>query len=337
MSIENSHRPVLQRLSIGDLPLEGGGAIEDCWLGWTEHGLADPDAPVAVALCAIGSNHERMEFLMGPGLPLDTTRLRILCINALGNGLCSSPSNSRTQAASHFPRFTIRDMVASQSRLLDQLGIGRLDLVAGASMGGMQALQWGVSHPDRMARIVALSPLAKTPGWTAAVNELARRALQAAPDTAHAWESWTLVMQLLAVRTPQQVNAEIADAASLPAWLEKRAREWASRGFAPLDWVYQSLAYDAHDVGTTAGFHGDTQAALASIRARTLVLTAGLDLYNPGACAQWAAGQIPDCTYAELDSDWGHFTFSAADTDHAALLRQHISQFLWASEGNTKP
>jgi homoserine O-acetyltransferase len=266
-------------------------------------------------------------------------------VNALGNGLSASPSNSERQPGHAFPVFTVRDMVASQARLLDALGIDRLALVAGASMGGMQALQWGVSHPSRMDRIVALSPLARTPGWSAVVNEAARRALQAlvSPQTwtarqhpASAWEAWALVMQVLAVRTPAQVDSMIHDAAALKPWLAQCAQEWAERGFDPLDWLYQSLAYDAHDVGTTPGWHGDTAAALASIRVPTLILGASLDLYNPVACAEWAARQIPGCTYAEIASDWGHRTFSAADTGNAALLRQHLSQFLWASEGKSK-
>jgi len=331
-------------MSIGSLQLEGGESIEDCNISWVEHGLADPDAPVALALCAIGSTHQRMEFLIGPSLPLDTRRLRILAVNALGNGLSTSPSNSVRQPGHAFPVFSIRDMVASQSRLLDNLGIGRLHLVAGASMGGMQALQWGVSHPLRMDRIVALSPLARTPGWSAGINEAARRALHpfVAPGTwagrkasASAWEDWALIMQLLAVRTPDQVASEIPDHHALKPWLARRAQEWADRGIDPLDWVYQSLAYDAHDVGTTPGMRGDTALALSNVRAKTLILGARPDLYNPTACAEWASRQIPGCVYAEVKSDWGHLTFSAADAENASLVRLHISQFLWASESKS--
>lgn len=345
MSIVSSHLPELRRLSIGSLRLESGESIEDCYISWVEHGLADPKAPVALALCAIGSTHQRMEFLIGPGLPLDTTRLRILAVNALGNGLSSSPSNSKRQPGHAFPVFSVRDMVASQARLLDELKIARLDLIVGASMGGMQALQWGVSHPLRMDRIVALSPLARTPGWSAAINEAARRTLEpvVSPDTwsAHkhpssAWDGWVLIMQLLAVRTPEQVSLEIRNAGALRQWLSQRAKEWAERGFDPLDWHYQSLAYDAHDVGTTQNSQGGTAGALASIRAKTLILGACPDLYNPVACAAWAAKQIPGCTYAEIASHWGHLTFSAVDVGNTALLHQHLNQFLWPSEGKFK-
>lgn len=328
-------------MSIGSLPLESGDSIEDCSISWVEHGLADPAAPVALTLCAIGSHHQRLDFLIGPGLPLDTRRLRILAVNALGNGLSSSPSNSARQPGHAFPVFSIRDMVASQARWLDAMGIDKLDVVAGASMGGMQALQWGVSHPSRMNRIVALSPLARTPGWSAAINEAARRALSplVSPGTwgvcsppPAAWESWVLIMQLLAVRTPDQVDCELQDHDALRHWLTRRAQDWADRGFDPLDWYYQSLAYDTHDVGKTPGMQGDTALALASIQARTLILGARPDLYNPTACAEWASRHIRGCIFAEIHSDWGHLTFSATDAGNTALVRHHVSQFLWASQ-----
>ena len=335
----------VHRAAIGALALESGEAIEDCVVSWVEHGLQAPDAPVALVLCAIGSTHRRMDFLIGPGLPLDTCRLRIIAVDALGNGLSSSPSSSARQPGHAFPRFGIRDMVQSQKRLLDTLGVERLALVAGASMGGMQALQWGVSHPERMERIVALSPLARTPGWTAAVNEAARRALapMVAPEawpsasrSAEAWQHWLLTMQLLALRTPARVGAEIEGAAALRGWLARSAEAWVAQAPDPLDWIYQSWAYDAHDVGATPGYGGDTAAALGAIRARTLVLGASLDLYNPGECAQWAARQIPDCSYVEIASAWGHLAFSASDLDSAPSVRQHLSQFLWTSEEQIK-
>ena len=76
-----------------------------------------------------------------------------------------------------FPKFLIRDMVASQKLLLDHLGIEHLVAVIGPSMGGMQTLQWRVSYPDMMDSLVAIVPLAKTPGWTVAVLEASRKAI----------------------------------------------------------------------------------------------------------------------------------------------------------------
>ncbi len=68
-------------------------------------------------------------------------------------------------------------MVESQRRALDALGVGRLAAVVGASIGGMQALQWAVSHPARMDRVVAMTPMVRTSRWSQLVNEMSRRAL----------------------------------------------------------------------------------------------------------------------------------------------------------------
>jgi homoserine O-acetyltransferase len=89
--------------------------------------------------------------MIGPGKALDTDKYFIVCTDAIANGLSTSPSNSKAQPRMQFPKFTLRDMVQSQYRLMkEKLGIDHVVAVVGPSMGGMQVLQWGVSHPDYM-------------------------------------------------------------------------------------------------------------------------------------------------------------------------------------------
>ena len=106
-------------------------------------------ATTRVLVCsAIGQTHHRLDFLIGPGRALDTDRFFIVAIDAIGNGLTTSPSSSIRQPGCAFPRFTIRDMIASQHAVLTRSwSIAKLFAVVGASMGGMQALQWAVSFP----------------------------------------------------------------------------------------------------------------------------------------------------------------------------------------------
>jgi homoserine O-acetyltransferase len=329
--IDAPHRSV----AIGRFPLESGDAIEDAFVSCAVHGdLADRDKPLAIALSAIGSTHHRLDFLIGPGRALDPAHTRIIAIDALGNGLSVSPSNSVRQAAMDFPRFGIRDMVRSQRRLLEELAIDRVDVVVGASMGGMQALQWGVLYPQFAAGIVALTPMARTSAWAAAINHAAREGLQARmhgrtpPYAADVWDAWVPLMQLCAVRTPMQVDAQFASPTDVGPWIAARAKWWAQQRFDPVDWIYQSWAYDNHDVGTSPGFNGDTARALASIRARVLIATATLDLYNPVECSTWAARHIAGCEHLRIDSAWGHLVASAADADGARQLNGAIREFL---------
>jgi len=76
-------------------------------------------------------------------------------------------------------------------------------------------------------------------------------------------------------------------------WMDKVDCGQPASGFDATDWLYQSWAYQAHDVGTTPGFGGDTNAALESVKARAMVLAPPLDLLNPTQCAQEAADAIP--------------------------------------------
>lgn len=322
-----------QTLSLGDFALENGAVIRDFSLSYVIHGELDAARSNAVlALSAISSTHHRLDFLIGSGRALDPARLAIIAVDAIGNGLSTSPSNSVLQPGLAFPRFSIRDMVASQCALLDHLGIARLQAVVGASMGGMQALQWGVSHPLRMVRLVAMTPMAKTAPWAAAINEASRRALMADPDWATGgiggWAAWVPLMQLLSGRTPRQLDAAFDSPAAVRTWIEERSAWWRAQGFAPVDWVWQSHAYDAHDVGGTPRFAGDTARALAAIRAATLVLAPPLDLYNPVEAARWAAERIAGAVLREIPSEWGHQSASAADPLAAAWLNAEIGEFV---------
>ena len=81
-----------------------------------------------------------------------------------------------------FPKFTIRDMVQSQYRLMkEKLGIDHVVAVVGPSMGGMQALQWAASYPDMMDSIVPIIPLGRTPAWTTGILEMLRQSIMADP------------------------------------------------------------------------------------------------------------------------------------------------------------
>ncbi len=320
-----------QTLALGNLPLESGEAIRDFEISYVTHGTRSRgDDNVVLVLTAIGSTHHRLDFLIGAGRPLDPERHFIICADAIGNGLSTSPSNSERQPDLAFPRFSIRDMVASQRKLLDALGVERLASIVGASMGGMQALQWGVSHPDRMRSVVALVPMARTRPWSVAMNEVARRILRADPGFPSGpygagFEAWAALTRVITNREPGALEG--FPAAAIPGLVDQAIAAARSMGSDPLDWVYQSWAYDAHDVGTTPGFDGDTTAALQTIEAPTLLLVPNLDLYNPVDDAIEAARSIPDATLVRLGGKAGH-AVAADASPQLAEVRDAISDFL---------
>ena len=94
-----------QRLEFGDLPLESGEVIRDFEISYVTHGARTPaDDNVILVLTAIGSTHHRLDFLIGPNRPLNTDHYFVVCVDAIGNGLTTSPSNSRSQPDLAFPR-----------------------------------------------------------------------------------------------------------------------------------------------------------------------------------------------------------------------------------------
>ncbi|MDR5781274.1 alpha/beta fold hydrolase [Caballeronia sp. LZ065] len=314
------------RTSLGRFRLESGDHIDDLLMSHVVHGdLDDRTRPVVLGVCAIGSTHHRLDFLIGAGRAFDPARVTVIVADALGNGLSSSPSNSATQGGVAFPRFTIRDMVHSQKALLDRLNIDTLDAVVGASMGGMQALQWGVSYPRFMKKLVALVPMAKTTSWSQAVNQAGRRALETSGGD---WSAWLGIMHVLAMRTPERFEEDATQAGGTQAWFEKRAAWFRTQRLDPLDWIWQSHAYDAHDIGTTPGFDGDTARALASIEAHTLIGVPALDLYNPVEEGARAARQIGHARLLRVPSTSGHMMASEADPTSAARLNAEIASFM---------
>jgi homoserine O-acetyltransferase len=325
--------------ALGDLALESGEAILDFKQSYVTHGTLDPERGNAVLVCAsLTGSHHRLDFLIGPGKALDPARHFIVATDAIGNGLTTSPSNSLRQPRMAFPRFGLRDMVHAQHRLLtEHLGIERLHAVVGASMGGMQALQWAVSHPRFMGGIVAMTPMARTAPWAALVTETARACLMADPAwnghefTARperGWRAYAGLMNALVVRTPAAVARMFADAEAAHQGFEEAVAQQRASGFDAHDYLYQSWAYAAHDVGATPGHAADTRAALASIAARTLVLAPPLDLFNPAQSAREAAAAIPGARFAEIASIQGHQAATPQSADDVAFLDRTVGAFL---------
>jgi homoserine O-acetyltransferase/O-succinyltransferase len=332
----------LPEAALGDLALESGEAIRDYRQSYATHGELNAERSNAILVCAsLTGNHHRLDFLIGPGKALDPARWHIVATDPIGNGLSTSPSTSVHQPRMRFPRFTIRDMVHAQHRLLvEHLGISSLHAVIGASMGGMQALQWGVTFPAFMRKLVAMTPMAKTAPWAALVTETARACLIADPAWTgdgfdgvpeRGWRAYHGLMSALVTRTPVAVSQALGDSTGAHRWFDEMVARQRALGFDAHDYLYQSWAYEAHDVGTSPGFAGDTRRALASIQATALVLAPPLDLFNPSESARMAADAIPGAVFVEIPSTQGHQAATQLRSEDAAFLNDTIGNFIHAN------
>ncbi|MFB9264882.1 alpha/beta fold hydrolase [Bradyrhizobium erythrophlei] len=333
-------QPPHQLFSEGNLKLESGEVIRDFSISYVTHGTLNAKKSNAIlVVTAIGGNHHRIDFMIGPGKSLDPNKYFIITTDAISNGLTTSPSNSTAQPRMSFPKFTIRDMVESQYRLLkEKFAIDHVVAVVGPSMGGMQVLQWGVSHPEMMDSLVAMVPLAKTPAWTVAVLETTRRAIMLDP----AWNGgnytaipekgvrlWRDILNLLAARTPDMYQAQFKNGTDVLPWMVQQ-EDAVMKAFDANDWIYQTWAYERHDVGTTPGFDGDTEKALGSIKAKTLILTGTKDLLNPEFEPQSAALAIKDVRVATISPDTitGHASAGGGLPADVEFLNREVGSFL---------
>jgi homoserine O-acetyltransferase/O-succinyltransferase len=342
-------QPPHQLYNEGDLKLESGEVIRDFSISYVTHGTLNAAKSNAILMVtAISGNHHRLDFMIGPGRALDTDKYFIICTDAIANGLTTSPSNSKAQPRMAFPKFVIRDMVESQYRLAkEKLGIDHLVAVIGPSMGGMQTLQWGVSHPEFMDALVAIVPLTKTPAWSIAVLAASRRAIMA--DAA--WKDgnyetppengirmWRDVVTLLAARTPDMYAAQFKNGLDVLPWMEAQETSML-KAFDANDWIYQTWAYEKHDLGTTPGFDGDTAKALASIRAKTLILTGTKDLLNPEFEPTEMGKHIPGVTMMTISPGTvtGHASAAGLMPADVEFLNREVGAFLDGVTSGGKP
>lgn len=331
-----------QSFALGELKLESGEAIKDFSISYVTHGTLNANKSNAILMVtAIGGNHHRIDYLIGPGRALDPSKYFIICTDAIGNGLTTSPSNSKAQPRMQFPKFNMRDMVNSQQRLVaEKFGIKKVVAVIGASMGGMQALQWAVSYPDMMESVVPIIPLGRTPAWTTGILEMLRQSIMADPrwmggdysagappeQGMRLWAGW---LSGVIVRTPGYQESQYPNAQDAIAYL-KGVQDGGWRRMDAADWIYQSWAYDQHNLGATPGFNGDYHRALKAIKAKTLILAGSGDLLNPEYEAKEAAHYISDVRYVPINPHrpMGHVSGAGISAPENELQNREISAFL---------
>ena len=183
----------------GPLALDGGASLGPVEIGYETYGTLDADASNAILIChaLTGDHHVASphpitgkpgwwERMVGPGKPIDTDRFLVICANVVGSCMGSSGPGSLDgdgkPYAMRFPVITIRDMVRAQALLLDHLGIAQLHAVVGGSMGGMQALSWAATFPDRMRAALVIASTARHSAQNIAFHEVGRQAIMADPN-----------------------------------------------------------------------------------------------------------------------------------------------------------
>ncbi|MGH2871659.1 MAG: alpha/beta fold hydrolase [Solirubrobacteraceae bacterium] len=292
--------PVDATLALGDLQLELGGVIPAAQLAYRTHGALALDRTNAILFEHMYSGTPAsLDPWIGEGRPLDPKRWFVICPGQLGNGVSSSPSTTDGS----FAQLTIGDDVTAQQRLLCDLGIERLHLVLGFSMGAQQAYEWAVRYPEVVERLATFAGLARTTPANDLLVAAAAEALRSGGTAQHArfWAATGLSSELF--RREAWREAGFGSVCDLVTRLFEQ--DLALRH--PADLLAQLGKWRRADVSRHTG--GDLGTALGAISARTAVNAFSHDGWFPATDCRIEQELIRGSTFRLIDSPWGHYAW----------------------------
>lgn len=311
---------------LGDFKLESSEVIKDCRIGYRTYGKLNADGSNAVLFTTWASGTtEQAAGQFAPGGLIDPAMYFIISIDALGNSVSSSPSNSKLQPRMKFPIFTIADNVRAQHEVLTKvLKIKHLYAMYGISMGGMQTFQWMVSYPDFMDKAI---PVVGTPQpapydlilWQTQLDALMSDAAwkggeyTSNPSRLFAWGFGKLILT-----SPDEVNATMTREKVLEEFAKARKD---TAGFDVNDNIRQIQAMIKLDVASQFG--GSLERAAGVVKAKTLVIVATQDaVVTPGPALKFA--RLLNAKTVILEGNCGHL----ATVCESAKVNSAIKSFL---------
>jgi homoserine O-acetyltransferase len=309
---------------LGACRLAEGGTIPSCRVAYRAFGRLNASRTNAILIPTwlLGRSDDWVPFVGSDGF-VDTTQFHVLLVDALGDGLSSSPSNTRG-AAKAFASLTVGDMVESQYRLLtERLGITHLRAVLGFSMGGMQAIEWAVRHPDFVDRVIPIAGSARVGTfdrlmWTVMLNEIEDGQRAHSPSDS----IWTRLahLEMLFVQTPVGVNARPIDSAEHEVAANARAyrTQWKLE-----DYAAQLRAIRRYDVRQS--FSEDMQRSADRVRGRILAVYSWDDhMVTAGSVADFA--RMVHADTLAIHSTCGHVMLFCEQARIAPVIRAFISR-----------
>lgn len=309
---------------LGEIVLQSGMSLKNAFLAYKTYGaLNRAKDNVIVYPTWFSGQHYENEWLIGSGKALDPEKYFIVVPNMFGNGLSSSPSNTPEPFdAARFPRVTAYDNVLAQKRLVDSLGIEKIRLVTGWSMGANQTYHWAALFPDMVQNILPFQGAARCSPHNFVFLEGAKAALQADAAFNEGWYGSAKLGKGL--RAFGRVYAGWGFSQSF--YREKLFQ--TSMGYASLEdflvgfWEDLFLSRDPNnllsmlwtwqnsDISGNELFKGNFEKALSAIKARAIVMPARTDLYFPPEDNAIEVAHMPNAELRVVETIWGHFAGS---------------------------
>jgi homoserine O-acetyltransferase len=314
-----------QVAEIGDLHLVSGELLHDVRIGYRVAGQLNVDRSNVIVFPTWfgGTSGDLLRWKkIGPGLLADSDQYYVIAIDALGNGVSTSPSNSERQPGADFPAIAIDDMVnAAQALLTRHLGFEHVHAVLGISMGGMQTFQWVWQYPEFMEKAIPIdgSPRATSYDllqWQ--IHESAIERMQQGGIANGDVMGFIGMLNLLTLWTPDYFVANVAPEA-LPQKVAEAAQ--GSAGTNAYDYLAQLRAMTSHDVYAD-GIAGG-RPYVENIEADLMVVGVPSDhMVNPAPGK--ALAKSLGARYAEIDSNCGHIGSSCEAWTVNALVKTFL-------------
>ncbi len=350
------------------IALKSGARLDAYDLAYETYGTLNAAHSNAVLVChALNASHHVAgvyaddpgnvgwwDNLIGPGKPVDTNRFFVIGINNIGGCHGSTgPASARTPEGppwgADFPIVTVEDWVETQSRLARRLGIERFAAVMGGSLGAMQAMQWAISQPARVAHAIVIAAAPKLSAQNIAFNEVARQAITTDPDF-HGGNYYSRgVVPKRGLRIARMIGhiTYLSDDAmaekfgrerregglkfnfdvefQIESYLRYQADKFAER-FDANTYLRITKALDYFDPAAAA--NGNLSAALAGAKANFLVISFTSDWRFAPARSREIVKALLDnrlgVSYAEIDAPHGHDAFLMDDLRYHNLIRAYF-------------
>lgn len=312
------------------LQLESGEVLERVDIVYDTFGTLSPERDNVIWVChALTANSDVADWwphTVERGKFLDPERYFIVCANFLGSHYgTTSPLSINPQTGEKyyydFPRITVRDMVHCHQRLAKHLGIERVKLLIGSSIGGFQCMEWAIMEPSFMENLALIATTTCTEPWAAAFNESQRMAIRLDPtwgerrdDAGIDGMAVARSIALISYRGGAAYNATQQElTAPEEASFERRAHSYQQyqgeklrRRFNAMSYYRLSEAVDSHNI---ARGRGSIEEALQQIEARTLIVAISSDILFPPEAHDPLRRHIARNSYHLIESEFGHDGF----------------------------
>lgn len=358
-------RPFIKKFKINEpFKMECGRKLPEVTIAYETYGRLNGDKSNVILVChaLTGDSHASdwcdenykeeiadgwWEGTIGKGKAFDPEKYFIVCPNILGScygstGPYSINPETGRKYGMDFPQMTVRDIVHTQHKLMNHLGIKKIKSIAGGSLGGMQVLEWALLYPECVESIIPIATASRHSAWAIGLNEIQRKVIMEDPD----WNNGNYIKQpakglesarmlgMITFRTQEsyqkkfgrKIRKEAVDGFNsfyeVESYLRYQGEKLVKR-YDANTYIYISRTCDLHDV--TKG-RGTLEESLGRIKAKTLCIGIDTDLLYPSKEQKEIADLIPGGVYKEISSMHGHDAFLIEFEQMDKILKEFLNK-----------